>query len=39
MPEEATKLALHMDAILRLCDVDIFGTEEHAKQLVRDVLS
>lgn len=39
MPGEAAELALHMDAILRLCDVDIFGTEEHAKQSVRDVLS
>ena len=39
MPGEAAQLASHMDAILRLCDVDIFGTEEHAKESVRDVLS
>jgi len=39
MPGEATELASHMDAMSRMCDVDIFGTEDHAKPSVRDVLT
>ena len=36
---KATELASHMDAISRMCDVDIFGTADYGKQSVRDVLT
>ena len=35
--EEATELAGHINVILRKCDVDLLGPEEHAKQLVIEV--
>ena len=35
--EEASELSIHINSILRQCDVDIIGSEEAAKQLVRDI--
>jgi len=35
--EEAAELAGHINVILRKCDVDLLGPEEHAKQLVLEV--
>ena len=35
--EEASELSIHINSMLRQCDVDIIGSEEAAKQLVRDV--
>ena len=35
--EEASALAIEINQLLRRCDSDIIGSEESAKQLVRDV--
>jgi len=36
--DEASELSVHINSILRQCDVDIIGSEEVAKKLVRDVI-